>query len=207
VASIDSTDALFAQNVEQKMSNPLAHFFAARSFLDRLTKLLRGREIPEFSRRFEIRPAPRDRIRTPMCWSLPAVRRGWSAPPLAEVAVPSRSRQQPRVCRHLEFGSVDSLTSRGALLALPLGPDHLNDLPAAGEEVGQQLHGLVGNRARCQSGSLAKMGDDRSIDRIGLGAFPQRPGTCAGLTTAAGKPAPAKAAETTISNRPWLPRR
>jgi hypothetical protein len=31
----DSTDALFAENVEQKMSNPLAHFLAARSFLDR----------------------------------------------------------------------------------------------------------------------------------------------------------------------------
>jgi hypothetical protein len=52
-ASIDSTDALFAENVEQKMSNPLAHFLAARSFLDRLTKLIRGREIPDFSRRFE----------------------------------------------------------------------------------------------------------------------------------------------------------
>ena len=34
-ASMDSTDALFAENVEQKMSNPLAHFLAARSFLDR----------------------------------------------------------------------------------------------------------------------------------------------------------------------------
>jgi hypothetical protein len=42
---MDSTDALFAENVEQKMSNPLAHFLAARSFLDRLTKLIRGREI------------------------------------------------------------------------------------------------------------------------------------------------------------------
>jgi hypothetical protein len=44
-ASIESTDALFAENVEQKMSNPLAHFLAARLFLDRLTKLVRGREI------------------------------------------------------------------------------------------------------------------------------------------------------------------
>ena len=52
-ASIDSTDALFAENVEQKMSNPLAHFLAARSFLDRLTKLIRRRKIPDFSRRFE----------------------------------------------------------------------------------------------------------------------------------------------------------
>ena len=50
-ASMDSTDA--PENVEQKMSNPLAHFLAARSFLDRLTKLIRGREIPDFSRRFE----------------------------------------------------------------------------------------------------------------------------------------------------------
>jgi hypothetical protein len=50
---MDSTDALFAENVEQKMSNPLAHFLAARSFLDRLTKLIRGREIPDFSRQFE----------------------------------------------------------------------------------------------------------------------------------------------------------
>jgi len=52
-ASMDSTDALFAENVEQKMSNPLAHFLAARSFLDRLTKLIRRRKIPDFSRRFE----------------------------------------------------------------------------------------------------------------------------------------------------------
>jgi hypothetical protein len=37
------TDALFAENVERKVSNPLAHFLAARSFLPRLTKLIRGR--------------------------------------------------------------------------------------------------------------------------------------------------------------------
>jgi hypothetical protein len=40
-------------NFEQKMNNPLAHFLAARLFLNRLTQLIRGREIPDFSRRFE----------------------------------------------------------------------------------------------------------------------------------------------------------
>jgi hypothetical protein len=45
-ASIDSTDALLAENVEQKMSNPLAHFLAARLFLDRLTKLVQRNHEP-----------------------------------------------------------------------------------------------------------------------------------------------------------------
>jgi hypothetical protein len=56
---MDSTDALFAENVEQKMSNPLAHFLAARLFLNRLTQLIRGREIPDFSRQFESDQPPR----------------------------------------------------------------------------------------------------------------------------------------------------
>jgi hypothetical protein len=38
-----TTDALFAGNVEGKVSNPLAHLPAARSFLDR-TKLAAGTE-------------------------------------------------------------------------------------------------------------------------------------------------------------------
>src|ERR1700687_3067142 len=35
-----TTDALFADNVERKVSNPLARFGAARSFLDRTTTLV-----------------------------------------------------------------------------------------------------------------------------------------------------------------------
>jgi hypothetical protein len=38
-----TTDALFANNVERKVSNPLAHLRAARSFLDRT----RGAAIPD----------------------------------------------------------------------------------------------------------------------------------------------------------------
>src|ERR1700745_4094959 len=34
-----TTDALFAENVERKVSNPLAHFPAARSFVDRAVLL------------------------------------------------------------------------------------------------------------------------------------------------------------------------
>jgi len=54
---MDSTDALFAENFEQKMSNPLAHFLAARSFLDRLTKPL-AVEKSRFLAAVRIRPAP-----------------------------------------------------------------------------------------------------------------------------------------------------
>ena len=39
-----------------------------------------------------IRPAPRDRIRTPMCWSLSAVRRGWSTPVRATTNPACKSR-------------------------------------------------------------------------------------------------------------------
>jgi len=42
---LPTTDALFAENVEQKISNPLAHLPTARSFVDRLTKLVRDREL------------------------------------------------------------------------------------------------------------------------------------------------------------------
>ena len=63
-----------------------------------------------------------------------------------------------------------------SLLALALSPDHLDDLPSASDEIGEQPGRLVGQRAGLGSSRLGETGDDRSIDRIGLGALSERPG-------------------------------
>jgi hypothetical protein len=63
-----------------------------------------------------------------------------------------------------------------SLLALALSPDHLDDLPSASDEIGKQPGRLVGQRAGLGSSRLGETGDDRSIDRIGLGALSERPG-------------------------------
>jgi hypothetical protein len=72
-ASIDSTDALFAENVEQKIEQlprrTIIPGIARRSSLAvEKFPISRGGSNPT---------SPPDRIRTPMCWSLSAVRRGW----------------------------------------------------------------------------------------------------------------------------------
>jgi len=67
-----TTDALFAGNVEWKMSNPFAHFLAARSFLDRLTNPVRGQEI-----RVSGGGSPRQRSNSDALKTAVA-RRGWA---------------------------------------------------------------------------------------------------------------------------------
>jgi hypothetical protein len=87
--SVPTTDAPFAGNVERKMRNPLAHFRPARLFPDSHDEacgpvMFRNSDAEEFESRCGSNPiCPRDRIRTPMCWSLSAERSGWSTPPRA----------------------------------------------------------------------------------------------------------------------------
>jgi hypothetical protein len=59
----------------------------------------------------------------------------------------------------------------GAFLALPFGPDHLDDLAPAGDEIGELLGGFIGQRPRDDAGCFAEVGDHVGIDRIGLGAL------------------------------------
>ena len=68
-----------------------------------------------------------------------------------------------------------------ALLALAFGADHLDDLPPAGDQIGQQPRRLVRQRPRLGLGRFGEVGDDRGIDRIGLGALPERLGEGADL--------------------------
>ena len=70
---------------------------------------------------------------------------------------------------------------RRPLLALPLGDDHLDDLAAAGDEIGQELGRLVGQRPRLGLGRLGEVGDHGGIDRVGLGALAKRLGEGADL--------------------------
>ena len=70
---------------------------------------------------------------------------------------------------------------RRPLLALALGADHLDDLPAARDEIGQQPRGLIGQRPRLGLGCLGEMGDHGGVDRIGLGALADRLGEGADL--------------------------
>jgi hypothetical protein len=61
-----------------------------------------------------------------------------------------------------------------ALLALPLGDDHGDDLAAAGDEVGEALCGLVGQGPRLGPGGGHEAGDQAGVDRVGLGAPAER---------------------------------
>ena len=66
-------------------------------------------------------------------------------------------------------------------LALPFGDDHVDDLPTAGREVGEQPGGFVRQRPRLGLRRLGKMSDDAGIDRVGLGALTNRLGEGAHL--------------------------
>ena len=66
--------------------------------------------------------------------------------------------------------------SEGPLFALAFGFDHLDDLSPASDEISQQPGRLVGQGADFGPGRLGEAGDNRSIDRIGLGALSQRLG-------------------------------
>ena len=63
-----------------------------------------------------------------------------------------------------------------ALLPLPLGDDHLDDLPAAGDEIGQQPRLRIGQRPNLRLRRLDEVGDDAGVDRIGLGPLGRAPG-------------------------------
>ena len=72
----------------------------------------------------------------------------------------------------------DTLCGMGgrAFLALAFGADHVDDLPPAGDEVGEHLCFGVGQWSDLWPCRLDEAGDDRSIDRVGLGALAKRGG-------------------------------
>jgi hypothetical protein len=61
-------------------------------------------------------------------------------------------------------------------LALAFGPDHFDDLPPAGDEIGQQPRCHVRQRTWFGFGRLGEVGDDRGVDRITLGMLADRLG-------------------------------
>jgi len=66
-------------------------------------------------------------------------------------------------------------------LSIALGDDHLDDLSAARDEVGEQLGRFVGERTQFRPGRLDEAGDHRRVDRVGLGALADRLGEMAHL--------------------------
>ena len=91
------------------------------------------------------------------------------------------------------------------LFTLAFGADHLDDLPAAGDEIGQQPGRLVGQRAG--SGLIASAKWAMTAASIGsvLARCPSalaKARTCAGLTTTTGSPPPPALAATTVSKPP-----
>ena len=58
-----------------------------------------------------------------------------------------------------------------AFFPLALGSDHLDDLPSAGDEIGQQLGFRTGQRPRLEPGGLGEVSHEASVDRVGLGAL------------------------------------
>ena len=70
---------------------------------------------------------------------------------------------------------------RGPLLALALGDDHVDDLPPARHQIGQQPRGFIGQRPRLGLGGLREMRNHSRIDRVGLGPLADRLGEGAHL--------------------------
>lgn len=66
-------------------------------------------------------------------------------------------------------------------LAPALGADHVDDLPAAGDEIGEQAGRLVGQRPRLGPGGGGEVGDDGGIDGVRFGAPARCLGECAHL--------------------------
>src|SRR5581483_6920755 len=61
-------------------------------------------------------------------------------------------------------------------LALAFGGHHLDDLPPAGHQVGQQAGGFVRQRPYLRVSGSGKPRNHRRVDRVGLGALAKRPG-------------------------------
>ncbi len=55
--------------------------------------------------------------------------------------------------------------------ALPLGDDHRHDLAPSRDQIGEKACLGVAQRSDFRRGRLDEMGDDQSVDRIGLGPF------------------------------------
>jgi hypothetical protein len=68
-----------------------------------------------------------------------------------------------------------------ALLPLALGDNHLDDLSASSDKIGQKPGLFVGHRPDVRFGRLDEMGDHRRVDRVGLGPFAERLGESAHL--------------------------
>jgi hypothetical protein len=66
-------------------------------------------------------------------------------------------------------------------LALAIGDDHLDDLSASSDKIGQKPGLFVRHRPDVRFGRLDEMGDHRRVDRIGLGPFAERLGESAHL--------------------------
>jgi hypothetical protein len=60
-----------------------------------------------------------------------------------------------------------------ALLALTLGDDHVDDLTAPCEQIGQTLGIGIAQRPHGRLGRCDEVGNDASVQRIGLGALTQ----------------------------------
>ena len=62
-----------------------------------------------------------------------------------------------------------------AFLALPFGHHHGDDLPPAGDEIGQALGRGIRQRAQRRLGHGGEAGDQECVDGVGLGALTERP--------------------------------
>jgi hypothetical protein len=91
---------------------------------------------------------------------------------------------------------------RDAPLPIALGDDHLDDLPAPGDEIGEQPGRFVGERKQVGLGRLDEAGDHRRIDRVGLGALAQRLGEMAHLRGVDDHQRQLRAAAATVSKPP-----
>ena len=65
--------------------------------------------------------------------------------------------------------------------AVAFHADHLDQLPAPGDQFGQNLRLDLGNRARFGADTLGEQGDDLGIERVGLRQAPGSAGEIADL--------------------------
>ena len=94
--------------------------------------------------------------------------------------------------------------------AIPLGREHLEDLPPPGQDRLQGLGRLTGQGPRLGAHALGKEREQRRVDAIGLGELATaRPKsrTWRGLATTTGRPRPPAPRRRRARSRPWLPAR